>query len=473
MVQDLRSYLEVLRKSNLLMEVDSEVDPLRNLAGVAYRAENEQGKATMFHSLKGFPGWRAVSYMCGSREKMALGLGMEKSGVLQQLGERIGREQVKPIVVDDGPVKEVVLKGDEADLTKIPIHTHSSSDLGVPFIGSGMQTIKDPETGVQNVALQRNHIKGKNKMCICSYPGRHTDMITKKYWKMNKATPIAVVVGHHPAYYIGSTWTTGFGVDEVEITGALLQESVERVRCETSDILVPAHAEIVIEGEIPPNYMEDEGPFGEHAGASMGVSKQPVINVKAITMRKDAIYYALQGARPIAESQPLDAFPMEFVIYNRIKDVGGFSDIRDVVALPYAGGCHILVIQMVPRKEGEVKSVLLAALTSPYQHPKIAIAVDEDVNPHDPKAIWWSISTRFNPLKDITIVRDTMGFAGDTSLELLPDYGEGGFPSRRGSMVIIDATKGPSRWPAEMRDIYNMVIPTGYDEVKLEDLITR
>ena len=151
------------------------------------------------------------------------------------------------------------------------------------------------------------------------------------------------------------------------------------VRCETIDVMVPADAEIVIEGEVPPNYMEDEGPFCEHAGMTHGTLQHPIINVKCITMRKNAIYYALQGGRPISESQPLDGFPMELVLYARIKDVGGFIDVKDVVALPYAGGSHIIVVQMTPRKMGEVRSTLMALLSSPYLHPKIGIAVDDDL----------------------------------------------------------------------------------------------
>ena len=161
MPEDLRSYLEVLRKHDKLIEISKEVDPLKNLAGVAYRAENEQGKATLFHNLKGYPQWKAVSYLCGSREKMAIGLKTDKSKALTEVNDRVDRGLIKPKIVSDGPVKEIVLKGEEADLSEIPVHVHSSSDQGVPFIGSSMQIVKDPDTGIQNVSLQRNQIKGK------------------------------------------------------------------------------------------------------------------------------------------------------------------------------------------------------------------------------------------------------------------------------------------------------------------------
>ena len=364
MPQDLRSYIDLIREKKLLLDIKKEVDPLTNLAGLAYRGENEQGKATMFHNLKGYPNWTAVSYMCGSREKMALGLGTSKDKALTELGGRITKGLIKPKIVEDGPVKEIIWKGDDADLGRIPIHVHSDSDRGVPFIGSAMQFVKDPETGTQNIALQRDHIKGPRKMGIFVHPKRHTDICMQKYWQQGKAMPVATVIDHHPAYYIASTWTTSYETDEIDITGALLQEPVNMVRCETIDVMVPADAEIVIEGEVPPNYMEDEGPFCEHAGMTHGTLQQPIINVKCITMRKNPIYYALQGGRPISESQPLDGFPMELVLYARIKDVGGFIDVKDVVALPYAGGSHIIVVQMKPRKMGEVRSALIELLSN-------------------------------------------------------------------------------------------------------------
>ena len=471
MVQDLRTYLDVLRKHKLLIDLNKEVDPLTNLAGLAYRGENEEGKATMFHSLKGFPEWTAVSYMCGSREKMAVGLGTDKSKAIKELSDRVNRGLVTPKVVKDGPVKEIVLKGEEADLGKIPIHVHSDSDRGCPFIGSAMQTVMDPETGVQNVALQRMQIKDKRKTGISVHPKRHTDICMQKYWKAGKAMPIATVVGHHPAYYIGSTWTSSYDIDEHYVVGALLEEPVEVVKCETNDIMVPAYAEIVIEGEIPANYLEPEGPFCEHAGLTHGIMDFPVINVKAITMRKDAIYYALQGGQPVSESQPLDGLPMETVIFNRIKDVGGFVDVQDVVAVPYAGGSHVIVVQMTPRKDGEVRSVLMAVLSSPYLHPKIAIAVDGDIDPHNAQSIIYALSTRVNPRTDVLVIPGTLVHTGDLTADLLPIRGdEMGFQPRIGSKLLIDATTG-SALSEDMQSYFEPVYPTGYRQVRLEDFI--
>ncbi len=120
----------------------------------------------------------------------------------------------------------------------------------------------------------------------------------------------------------------------------------------------------------------------------------------------------------------------------------------------------------------------MAALSSPYLHPKIAIAVDEDVDPNDAKSIWWGISTRVNPKTDVFVIPDTLGQMNDSSLEVLPEYpGEGGFKyhkeMRLGSKLLIDATKGPARWPTSMRAVFEPVYPQGYKDFKLEDLLNE
>jgi UbiD family decarboxylase len=193
-----------------------EVDLLTHLAGLAYRGENEQGKATMFHNLKGYPNWSAVSGMCGSRRKWRWAWARRKTRFCRT-GGRIAKGLIKPKIVEDGLV--VVWKGDDVDLGRIPIHVHSDSDRGVPFIGSAMQFVKDPETGTQNIALQRDHIKGPKKMGIFVHPKRHTDICMQKYWQQGKPMRVANVFGHHPAYYIASTWTTSYETDEIDITG--------------------------------------------------------------------------------------------------------------------------------------------------------------------------------------------------------------------------------------------------------------
>lgn len=469
MTKDLRTYLKQLEEAGEIIKIDKEVDPRDNLAGLAWQGENKLGKATFFNKLKGYPGWQAVSYAEASRKRLSLAVGTTPREFIPFMNEFLKKGPTKKQLVDNGPVKEVIKVGDAIDLNEIPIHVMSNMDAG-PYMGGAMAIIKDPDTGIQNVSLHRHQLKGKNKLGVLMHPGRHMDMIYKKYEDIKEAMPIALAIGHHAIYYLTTCWTFPYGVDEFEMAGTFLGEAVRTVKCETVDLEVPADAEVIIEGYVPPFEREEEGPFAEHTGyARAGAGKNPYIIVTAITRRKEPIYYALQGGKPIASSQILDGLPMEVVLFNRIKDIGGYVDIKDVNAIPCAGGSHIIVAQITPKIQGEAKDVGMAILSSPYIHPKIAIIVDDDVDIHDEKEIIWSLSTRVNPERDIFIVNGGHGHHLDASLTLItPDHVHPQI--RRASKMCIDATK-PALTEAIARDFFTRSYAMGSDRFDIKDFI--
>ncbi len=469
MKHDLRSYLADLEAAGEILHIKKEVDVLKNVGGLAWQAENYMGKAPMFENVKGYPGWKVLSYLNGSRRRLAFGIGTTPEKFIPTWRELLQKGLTPTKMVGNAPCQEVVWTGDQVDLSKLPIHKHSYLCAG-PYIGGGLGIVKDPDTGIRNVSLHRHQIKGKDKMGVMMVEGRHMDLIRRKWDALNKPCPIAIAIGHHGALYLAANWTMSYGVDEMELAGTLLGEPVEMVKCKTIDMEVPADAEVVIEGLIQPNQRELEGPFAEHTGyARAGSGQNPWLKVTAITMRKDALFYDLQGGRPISESQILDGMPMEVVLFDRLKDVGSWVDLKDVVALPSAGGSHILVIKMTPHLDGQARLVLMAALAHQYIHTKVAIAVDDDVDPHNEKELWWSISTRVNPAKDIFIVPDTLGHPLDASLELVtpPGHAPG---VRVGSKMGIDATKPPTRL-AEARAHFERAMPNGLYEYLLKDFI--
>lgn len=469
MPKDLRSFLKQLEDSGEILRIQKEVDPHVNLGGLAWQGENWLGKATFFENLKGYPGWRAVSYAEASRRRLALAIGTAPRDFIPTMRELLKQGPTPKLPVTTGPVKEVIQVGDQVDLTQLPVHVMSNMDAG-SYIGSGMAVIRDPETGIQNVSLHRHQIKGKHRLGVLMHPGRHMDMIYKKYEARQEPMPVALAIGHHAVYYFCTCWTFPFGVDEFEMAGTFLGEAVRTVKGETVDLDVPADAEIIIEGYIPPFERENEGPFAEHTGyARAGAGDNPYMVVTAITRRHDAIYYALQGGKPIASSQILDGLPMEVVIYERVKDVGGFVNIHDVNAIPCAGGSHIIVVQITPKIQGEARDVALAILSSPYIHPKIAIVVDDDVDIHNEKEIIWSLSTRVNPEKDVFIVPGTHGHHLDQSLPLITEPGK--FPQiRRGSKMGIDATKPPLTLPDD-RAAFIRSHAMGSDRFNINDFL--
>jgi 2,5-furandicarboxylate decarboxylase 1 len=376
--------------------------------------------------------------------------------------ERLGTTRI----VTTGPVKEKILSGADADITRLPIHQAGIRDGG-PFIGSGLMITKDPETGRRNMSFHRLQMKGPNKTGILLYP-RHAWLNYQKYEAEERPMPVAIMIGHHPMYYFGAATTTQYGVDELEISSALLQEEVELVQCETVDLQVPAHAEIVLEGEIPPKVREPEGPFSEFQDYYLtGAGMNPIVNIKAITMRRDAIFKNVQNGTEV-EGCVYHKVPMSAQILRRVRTVGGFADVRNVLVMP---GIFGVVVQMTPRYYGEARNVLMAVLASEYQHPKIAIAVDPDVDIFNYAEVLWAINTRVNPETDLAVIPGAKIHAMDPSCA---EFGSPGAPGwhRTGGKLIIDATKPPVCDP-ERRSAFERLRPVGWESMRLEDFLPK
>ena len=437
MAKDMRSWISQLEGAGELTRVSDEVSVEVDIGRSLFASKE---KALLFENVKNHPGWKVLGQAPANWRQIGLAFETEPKKVVPEFASRVDKGLVKCKMVDSGPVKEVVLTGKDANLLKIPTHIIAEKDPG-RYIAGGLCVIKDPETGIRNTAMHRLQVKEDNKMGILMAAGRHTHLIYEKYEAMNKPMPMAIAIGHHPMYYFAAPYTAPFGVDELEVAGALLGEPVELTKCETIDLEAPAHAEIVLECELPPRIREDEGPFSEFTGYyPSSEEKKPVAIVKAITMRKDAIYKAVQSGA-LTESIFYNGLPMAVAIFRDLRNVGGYADVKSVSS--NWGSTFNVVVQMTPRFYGEAKHVLLAAMSSLYLHQKIAIAVDEDVDIYDPQDVAWAIATRVNPEVDIDVIPGVRGQPLDNSL---PEVDKPGLTvwHRLGSRVLIDATKPPT-----------------------------
>jgi len=219
----------------------------------------------------------------------------------------------------------------------------------------------------------------------------------------------------------------------------------------------------VLEGHIPPHYREEEGPFSEFQDYYVtGTGKNPIVEYQFMTRRHDAIFKNLQNGSEM-EGCVFHKIPMSASIFRRLKNVVGGPNIHNVMALP---GIFGLVVQMTPRAYGEAKNVLLAALSSEYQHPKIAIAVDADVDMFNPSELLWALSTRVNPEQDVVVIPGTHNHAMDASL---PELGAPGTAlwQRLGSKMLIDATIPPPA-DAAARAMFERICPRN-PQLRLED----
>jgi len=279
--------------------------------------------------------------------------------------------------------------------------------------------------------------------------------------------PVAIFIGHYPLYYAAAATTAAYGLDEFEIAGGYLGEAVRLVKCETVDLEVPADAEIVLEGHIPPHYREEEGPFSEFQDYYVtGTGKNPIVEYQCMTRRHDAIFKNLQNGSEM-EGCVFHKLPMSAAIFRRLKDVGGGPNLHNVTVLP---GIFGLVVQMTPRAYGEAKNLLLAALSSEYQHPKVAIAVDADVDIFNPSELLWAISTRVNPQEDVVIIPGTHNHAMDAALPELGAPGTGLW-QRLGSKMLIDATIPPPADP-KARAMFERIRPHN-PHLRLEEFAAK
>ena len=450
MAKDMRTWISQLEKAD---ELSRNADEVRCEAIGGLLAESKE-KALLLENVAGYPGWKVLGRAPANMRQVGIAFEIEKEGVNREYARRVDKAGASTCqVVADGPVKEVVLKGSDVRLTTLPAHVQGQKDKA-PFITAGLVISKDPETGIRNMAFHRMQVKGDNKLGIMMQPERHTWLIYEKYEAMNQPMPIAVMIGHHPMYYFAAAYTGPVDLDELEIAGALLKEPVELVKCETIDLEVPAYAEIILEGEILPGVREDEGPFSEFQNYYAEERKNPVIKIKAITMRRDAIFKTLQHAPP-NEGVHYATVPMAAALFHDLRNTAGYAEIKDVYC--NWGSMFGVIVKMTPRFYGEAKHVLLAALSSTYLHQKVAIAVDDDVDIYDPQDVAWSITTRVNPDDDVTVIPGVRGHPLDISQPELTDPGLT-IMQRFGSRMLIDATKPPTSDP-QQRVLYERSRP--------------
>ena len=246
---DLRSYMEMLDVAGLLLHVDREVDPKFELSAVVKAAEKEN-KAIIFHNVKGTQ-FNVVANVVVSRKMFSMLLGTSEAETVPEYVKRAANP-IKPNIAASGPVKEVKLIGEAASTKLLPIATHAIGDVG-PYITAGMVVARDPETGYSNMSFNRMQLKEEKKLGIRMMAPQHLGVMQEKAERTGKNLEVAVVIGAHPYEMIAASTTLPFGADHFELAGALAGTPTELVKCETSNVNVPANAEIVLEGEVLAN----------------------------------------------------------------------------------------------------------------------------------------------------------------------------------------------------------------------------
>ena len=352
----------------------------------------------MFENVVGYK-MPVVTNIAGSRTLLAHCLGIETKDLPTAFRERC-QQYIPCEVVARGAWDDVVMEGDDVDLTKLPIPFQFSVDAA-PYITAGQICARDPETGVDTTGFHRLMLRGKNRLGISLHSRRRMYEFHRRAEALGKSLPAAIVIGTHPLHYMGSmVYAYPPHVRKYEIIGGLFGEPYRLARCGVGDIEVPAGAEMIIEGEILADVHEPEGPFGEFTGYASYRSTQNVFVAHRIRMRRDAFFHSVVSGMS-RDHILMSCITREGEILNALRR--NLPNVRAVHVPHKTCGAFLAIISMKKVAEGEPKMAMLTALGTEL-YTKHVIVVDEDVDIFNMEDVMWAVATRVRAEKDIFLV---------------------------------------------------------------------
>jgi|TARA_B110000196_G_C21140532_1_gene663545 2,5-furandicarboxylate decarboxylase 1 len=445
--ENFRQFLDRLRTEKELIDIKQPVD-IRHIATLVDQADT----ALLFHNVNGYE-IPVVSGILRSRNRAILSMGCNNySEIEHRLAQGI-ENPIPPTYITKANNKEVIQTNDDVDLYRLPIPMSSIYDGG-PMITAGVVIAKDPEFGF-NSGMYRFMVKEKNLTGIDIVTPNNMRLFAQRAYESGQPCPISISIGTHPFEIMGSGFRSPLGTDEMALAGGIRGTAVELTNCETIDLPCIADAEIVLEAEIlPTGWTHPEGRFGEFTRLMGGLHWNPIVRVKAVTMRRNPIYYALHMPW---ENTWLAAPTRYTAIRRAVKSAG--VDLKDInVTLGGCGFWHAII--SIKKQAGEGKNALLAALTA--QDIKHVVVVDDDIDVHNAADVEWAIATRVQGDKDIIIIPGARAKPLDPSLSVTPP---GIVPT--GAKVGVDATIGEGI-PAER---FERIAYAYADRAKINDYI--
>jgi len=435
--KDLRTFLEEIRKEDSLQIVEG-ADPDLEISLISELSRKQKkNPALLFDKCKGFsPGFRVCMNQSNTMQRTALLYDLPRDLSSREYTEIFRRKlkeyrPVAPVEVKEGPILENVECEDEVDLLKFPVCRWNELDAG-PYIGTRDAIItQDPESGWINVGTYRVQLFGKNRVGQYISQGHHGRIMREKYWALGKSAPAVMVFGASPIYSDVGSMQLPWGRGELEMIGHLQGEPVAVIRGRVTGLPIPADAEIVVEGEVPPPSVEThaEGPFGEWTGYyAHGGKAEPIFHVKTLYYRNNPILLGRSGGH----------LPSAAQTWVGIEEAG----VPDVVGAAHHAGSNIVVIALKQRYAGHAKHAALACMGGPNAyHGRLTIVVDEDINPWDIQKVIWAVATRCDPATGIDVIRGCWSTPLDPTIH--PERKEAG--DNTNSRAIIDACR-PFHW---------------------------
>ncbi|MEW5725919.1 MAG: UbiD family decarboxylase, partial [Thermodesulfobacteriota bacterium] len=405
--EDLAAFLEALREDGDMLEIDEEVDPRFEIGAVLRELGEREGPAAMFTKVAGRAGKVVVGNVLGHRRRAARALGVSVADLTETY---LARQKLRlpPERTENAPVMAVRVGQDDLDLFQaLPALTHHGKDTS-PYLTCGVTLARDPETGRPSMGLHRIQVQSKNRLGIylATPPLSH---FLQKARLLNRPLEVATVLGPDPAVLLAAVTWCPEGDNKLEIAGGLRGKPVPVVRGGTVDLLAPAQAQYLIEGVIHPGETAPEGVFGESSGIYVKGALSPVIRVQALYHRERPLFQALQPWTGEDDTLLNLCFGSGLLEDLRKK----FGLVKDLHLIPGTVCAHA-VISVADGPRPLVRSALTSLLTgNPFI--KMAIAVNDDIDPRNYREVEWAVATRFQADRDLILLPGLYGSVIDPS----------------------------------------------------------
>ena len=427
--KDLRDFIRQLEAKGELVRITQPIDTDLEMTEIADRTLRAGGPALLFENPKNHD-MPVLANLFGTPERVAMGMGQESVEALREVGKLLAylKEPEPPKGLKDlweklpvfkqvlnmpakilkkAPCQEVVLTGDDVDLSKIPVQRCWPGDAA-PLVTWGLSVTKGPHKKRQNLGIYRQQVIGKNKLIMrwLSHRGGALDFREWCQTHPGEPYPVSVALGADPATILGAVTPVPDTLSEYAFAGLLRGDKTEVVKSISNDLQVPASAEIVLEGYIAQDETAAEGPYGDHTGYYNEVDDFPVFTVTHITHRKDPIYHSTYTGRPPDEPAILGVALNEVFVPILQKQ---FPEIVDFYLPPEGCSYRMAVVTMKKQYPGHAKRVMMGvwSFLRQFMYTKFVIVCDDDVNARDWNDVIWAITTRMDPARDTVMIENT------------------------------------------------------------------
>lgn len=457
-MKDLRDFIELLEEKGQLKRITHPVSPHLEMTEICDRTLRAGGPALLFENPTGHS-IPVLANLFGTPERVALGMGQTSVAALREVGELLAflKEpeppkgmkdawsklpifkqvlNMAPKVVSKPVCQQVVIEGEDVDLTQLPIQTCWPGDVA-PLITWPLVITRGPHKTRQNLGIYRMQLLGKNKLIMrwLSHRGGALDFREWQQLHPGENYPVSVALGADPATILGAVTPVPDTLSEYAFAGLLRGQKTEVAKSIGNDLQVPAGAEFILEGHIAPNELADEGPYGDHTGYYNEVERFPVFTVERITHRKQPIYHSTYTGRPPDEPAILGVALNEVFVPILKKQ---YPEIVDFYLPPEGCSYRLAIVTIKKQYPGHAKRVMLGvwSFLRQFMYTKFVIVTDDDVDARNWKDVIWAITTRMDPARDTTLIEHTP-----------IDYLDFASPvAGLGSKMGMDAT---SKWPGE------------------------